>query len=70
MLNHISEENKNLIFRQFEIEVVTRCSYCKRYQWADGEYRINAPTLPIEGIDGNISDAICPECIGDVMEHL
>jgi hypothetical protein len=67
-LNCISEENKNLLFRQFEIAEVVQCSYCKRYEWQDGEWKIFPETLAIEGISGNITHSVCKECLDDRFE--
>lgn len=42
--------------------IVTRCSECKKYEWAENDFRIEPPAEPVEGINGNISDSLCLTC--------
>jgi hypothetical protein len=67
---NMSQENINLLYRQFEIAAVVKCHHCKRYKWQDGEWRNRPETLLIEGTYGNLSFGTCPECIDDLYEEI
>ena len=49
--------------------MTTQCSYCKKYEYPDG-WKDNKPSGAVEGIEGNISHGICPECLEKQMKEV
>jgi len=67
---NMSQENINLLYRQFEIAAVVKCHHCKRFKWQDGEWRNRPETLLLEGENGNLRYGTCKECLDDLYEIL
>ncbi|MFX1587731.1 MAG: hypothetical protein ACFFC1_06230 [Promethearchaeota archaeon] len=49
--------------------LITQCAYCKRWETEQG-WKKEKPSDAIEGIDGNVTHGICPECQKKKMKEI
>lgn len=54
-------ENQALLARQEVSDEVVKCSYCGLFQLPKEE-NVEPPMMPLFGLNGNITDTICPDC--------